>query len=104
MKRNLPVFQGISFHKSPRGFLFTNPLEIAVLSVTKKIYTENPSQNQEYVSRITLRQTCFYLVCVWRVEEERLQKSLLEVEGREQEWQVRRDSYNVLPGDGESWW
>ena len=40
----------------------------------------------------------------WRVKEERLQKSLLEVEGREQEWQVRRDSYNVLPGDGESWW
>ena len=35
MKRNPPVFQGISVHKSPRGFRYTNPQKIGVLNQKK---------------------------------------------------------------------
>ena len=36
MKRNPLVFQGISVHKSPRGFRYTNPQKIGVLNQKKK--------------------------------------------------------------------
>ena len=35
VKRNPPVFQGISVHKSPRGFRYTNPQKIGVLTQKK---------------------------------------------------------------------